>query len=382
VTEDDNGTEPHGRDTSGGDVSDLLDGLEGSARRERTELIAWLRDHGFSIEQIRASAAAPLLLPANRAMGDDGVHVSARDICQATGIDLDLLQQLQRAVGLPSIDDPDAAVLSRVDAEAAARAKMFVELGVDPQDAVAVVRVLMEGLGRAAATMRQAAFKILAQPGATEIELAQGSEALALRATPLLGPVIEGLLQLQLRRSFEIEGLNAAERAAGTLPGARNVVVAFADLAGFTRLGEARPPEELEHVASQLADLARDIAVAPVWFIKTIGDAVMLVSPDPVSLLNAVLDLVEAAATAHLPQLRAGVAAGPAVTRAGDWFGSPVNIASRVTGVAHPDTVLVAESAHAVVGAVEQFKWSSAGARHFKGVRGEVKLYRVSRASA
>jgi adenylate cyclase len=194
--------------------------------------------------------------------------------------------------------------------------------------------------------------------------------------------VIEGLLQLQLRRSFEIEGLNAAERAAGTLPGARNVVVAFADLAGFTRLGEARPPEELEHVASQLADLARDIAVAPVWFIKTIGDAVMLVSPDPVSLLNAVLDLVEAAATAHLPQLRAGVAAGPAVTRAGDWFGSPVNIASRVTGVAHPDTVLVAESAHAVVGAAEQFKWSSAGARHFKGVRGEVKLYRVSRASA
>ena len=88
----------------------LLDGLEGEARTERAELIAWLLDRGFSIDQIRASVA-PLLLPANRVMGEDGVYLSAREICEETGLDLPLLQRLQGAVGLPRIEDPDAAVL-------------------------------------------------------------------------------------------------------------------------------------------------------------------------------------------------------------------------------------------------------------------------------
>ena len=88
----------------------LLDGLEGEARTERAELIAWLLDRGFSIDQIRASVA-PLLLPANRVMGEDGVYLSAREICEETGRELPLLQRLQGAVGLPRIEDPDAAVL-------------------------------------------------------------------------------------------------------------------------------------------------------------------------------------------------------------------------------------------------------------------------------
>jgi adenylate cyclase len=123
----------------------LLDGLESEARTERAELIAWLLDRGFSIDQIRASVA-PLLLPANRVMGEDGVRLSARQVCEATGLDLELLQRLQGAVGLPRIEDPDAAVLSRVDGEAVAYAKVFLDMGVDPDETVAVMRVLIEGL--------------------------------------------------------------------------------------------------------------------------------------------------------------------------------------------------------------------------------------------
>jgi adenylate cyclase len=58
------------------------------------------------------------------------------------------------------------------------------------------------------------------------------------------------------------------------------VTVAFADVAGFTRLGEASPPEELENVASRLTELAHDVAGGPVRFIKSIGDAVMFVCAD------------------------------------------------------------------------------------------------------
>jgi adenylate cyclase len=360
------------------EASGLLDGLEGEVRTERAELIAWLLDRGFSIDQIRASVA-PLLLPANRVMGEDGVYLSAREICKETGVDLELLQRLQGAVGLPRIEDPGAAVLPRADGLAATHAKLFLDLGVDADETVAVMRVLMEGLQHAASMMHQAAFKTLARPGASEIELAEAVEALAHQGVPQVGPMVQDLMLLALRHSFETWAVTAAERAAGTLPGARKVAVAFADLAGFTRLGEAIPAEELEQVANRLADLAHDVAVAPVRFVKTIGDAVMLVCADPVPLLNAVLDLVEVAAKEGLPRLRGGVASGDAVSRAGDWFGSPVNVASRVTGAARAGTVLVTESARQAVGDAKGFDWAFAGSRHLKGISGEVNLFRVSR---
>lgn len=373
--------EPLGRRGSHPDIEalGLLDGLEGEARQERADLIAWLLDYGFTIDQIRGSLAAPLLLPAHRVLGDDGQLVSAREVCNATGFDLQLLERLQRAIGLPHIADPDAAVLPRADAEAAVRAKFFLDLGIDPDETVAIMRVLMDGLAHAAAIMREAALKSMLRPGATEIELAQASEELARRSMPQIGPMMEDFLRLQLRHSFETEAVNAAERAAGTLPGARPVTVAFADITGFTKLGEALPPEELEHVANELAEVAHDVAMAPVRFVKSIGDAVMLVCPDPAPMLRAVLDLAETARAKNLPRLRIGVASGCAVSRAGDWFGSPVNVASRVTAAARPGSVLVAESTRDAVGNASGFDWSPAGVRRLKGVRGEVKLFGVNR---
>ena len=358
--------------------SGLLDGLEGAARRDRAELIVWLLDRGFGADQIRASLA-PMLLPSNRIMGDDGVYVSARQTAQATGVNLDLVQQLLRAIGLPRIDDPDAAVLPRADAEAAAHTAFLVDFGMEIEEAVAVVRVLMDGLGRATAMMRGPAFKAMSRPGTSEVELAQHAEALAMQATPRIGPMVERLFLLHLRYMFEAEGISAAERATGALPGARNVAVAFADLAGFTQLGEALAPEELAQVASQLAELTRDVVRTPVWFIKTIGDAVMLVSPDPAALVSTLLDLVGVVEASGLPELRAGVAAGSAVNRGGDWFGSPVNLAHRVTGIARPGTVVVTDSVHEAATAAGDFVFSPAGARHLRGITGPVTLYRVNR---
>ena len=356
----------------------LLDGLEADARRDRAELIAWLLDRGFSLEHIHASVT-PVTLPAYRVLGDDGTLVSAREISKSTGIELGMVQRLQRAVGLPRIDDPDAALLPRADADAIRHAKSLLEFGYDPEDVVAVMRVLVENLGHAAALMREAALKALLRPGSSEIELAQATEQMAVAAAPMLGPMMDDLLRLELRHAFELEAVNAAERAAGSLPGARPVTAAFADLAGFTQLGEALSAEELERVASRLADLAHDVAVTPVQFVKSIGDAVMLVCWDAAPLLQAMLDLADAAAANHLPALRIGLASGAAVTRAGDWFGRPVNLASRVTASARPGTVLVADSTRDAVGNVANIDWISVGARRLKGVSAEVKLFRAQR---
>jgi adenylate cyclase len=89
------------------EASGLLDGLEGKARDERAELIDWLLGRGFTVEQIKGEVA-PMLLPAGRIVGNDGRYVSANQICDETGIDPELLQAVQRALGLPRADDPDA----------------------------------------------------------------------------------------------------------------------------------------------------------------------------------------------------------------------------------------------------------------------------------
>jgi adenylate cyclase len=367
-------------DTRDAEIEKLLEGLEGDARAERAELIEWLLDQGITAEEIRASPV-PMLTGSRRLMGDDGEYVSTRELSEEFGVDLELLQRVQRAIGLVRTDDPDAAIHLRADGSAAAHAKQFIELGIHPDQVVQVVRVVAEGLSHAAEVMRYTALATILQPGATELQTAQASQALVGRIAPLLGPMIQDMLFMQLRHMMETEAVNASERAAGApLPGGRHITAAFADLVGFTRLGEEVPPEELGQLAGRLADLARDVATPPVRFIKTIGDAVMFVCTEPAPLLDAVLKLVDITdGDNDFPSLRAGIASGSAVSRAGDWFGSPVNTASRVTAVSRPGAVLAAESVRDELGDDAGFSWSYAGARRLKGIKGEVKLYRVRR---
>ena len=361
-------------------IDDLLTGLAGSARRERAELVEWLLGKGISVAEIR-DAVSPMLLALRRLIGDDGTYISMREINEATGIDLNLLQRVLHAIGLARVADPDAAVLKRADGMTAAHVHRFIEAGVDTDHAIQVLRVLAEGLSHSATVMRSAALASIMRPGATELEVAEESYALLGRMAPLLGPMLRDMLFMQLRNQVDTEVVTAGERAAGeSLPGARQITAAFADLVGFTRLGEMVPPEELEQLANRLAALARNVAVPPVQFIKTIGDAVMFVCTEPAALLDAVLKLVQASESDdELLRLRVGVASGEAISRAGDWFGSPVNLASRVTGVARPGSVLVAEPVYQELADTERFRWSFAGRRHLKGISGEVNLFRVRR---
>ncbi|AQA04178.1 adenylate/guanylate cyclase domain-containing protein [Mycobacterium sp. MS1601] len=347
---------------------------------EREELIDWLLDRGITAEQIRNSFS-PMLLAPRRVIGDDGTYVSTRQVSHDTGMDVELVQRVLRAAGLPRVDNVDAKVFLKADANIAAVLQKCVELGIDPENLVQVSRTLADGLATAAEVMRFTGLATVLQPGATELQIAQRLEDLVVQVEPLLGELVWEMLLLQLRHSMETEAVSASERAAGApLPGAREIAVAFADLVGFTRLGEAVEPEQLERLANHLADMAREVAVPPVRLVKTIGDAVMLVCPDPALLLDAMLQLCGAAqADNNFPRLRVGLAFGEAVSRAGDWFGAPVNLASRVTGAARPGAVLVAEAARDAIGDAGGYQWSFAGAKKLKGVKGEVKLFRARR---
>jgi adenylate cyclase len=159
--------------------------------------------------------------------------------------------------------------------------------------------------------------------------------------------------------------------------GEQETTVCFADLVGFTRLGGQLEATELGTVAGRLAQLAADVAEPPVRLVKTIGDAAMFVSNEAGAQVAAALSLVEAAEAAELPALRAGVACGPALLRTGDFYGHAVNLASRVTGIARPGSVLCTQEVRDA--APDDFDWSFAGRHRLKGVNHAVPLHRAHR---
>lgn len=359
--------------------STLLDGLSGTARQERAELISWLLDNGETIESI-GRTASPVLLPSRRVIGDDGQRVSLRELAESTGLDMEFQERMMRAMGLPHVSDPDAQTYLRADGETTAVTRSYLDAGYDRDELVRITRVLSEALTSVTEQMRNASLGLIVRPGATELEVAQRGLLATKAAEPTLGPLITGLVMLKLRHALEIEAITDAERAQGARPGARDIAVAFADLVDFTRFGEARSPEDVERIALRLADLVREVIEPPVRLVKTIGDAVMLVSPEPEALLHVLMKFVELAeAEPELPQLRVGMAWGPAIGRSGDWFGSPVNLASRVTAVARPGSVLVAETLRDRLAHLEEFAWTYIGPRKLKGIQGETRLHRVRR---
>jgi adenylate cyclase len=351
----------------------LLEGLEGRAREERVELLERLLGEGYTLEDVKRTANV-MLLPAESAVGGPPLY-TADDVAARTGLSADFGLRLRRAIGLPVAGADDRVFIER-DLDNAERLKAMMQAGLSEEQVLDVSRVLGRAMSQVADTMHGVALELASAPGASESELSHRYSSLAQALTPMTAPLLEHVLLLHLRHSASQEMVNAAEREEGQLPGARDVTVAFADLVGFTRLGEKVGAEEVGRVAGRLELLAAEVAVPPVRLVKTIGDAAMLASPEPEPLIDATLDLVAAADAEgdDFPQLRAGVATGPALSRSGDLYGRPVNLASRVTGIARPGTVLATKALHDAL--QDTYQWSFAGARPLKGV-GEVPLYRV-----
>jgi adenylate cyclase len=361
------------------DAEGLLEGLEGDARAARLELLEQLATDGVGLEELRSATRDGRLVFLSAERVVSGVpRYSTREVAERTGVRPEFIMALRRANGLP-VPSLDAVICSDADIDAARTARQFLDAGVSEDQQLAVVRVLGRGLAQAAEVMRSTVLALALVPGASEAELARRYAERVDGMMPLVGPMLEQMIRLHLRHSVRTEAISAAERAAGALPGAREVTVAFADLVGFTRLGEEVPPDELGRVAERLVELAGEHLRGEVRLVKTIGDAAMLVSPDVPPLLEVALELVDAANAEgrDFPQLRVGLAWGPALNRAGDWYGRPVNIASRVTAIARPGSVLATREVRDAANA--EYRWSSAGARSLKGVDGPVRLYRARR---
>jgi adenylate cyclase len=354
----------------------LVDGLDGQERAQREQLLTRLLDEGFSEDDLRRAVQENrlALLPVDRVLG--GTY-TAQEIEERSGLAADQVIRLRRFLGLPQAQAEDP-VFSDEDVEAARAIKLFLDAGFEEERITEVTRVLGEGMARLSATITAAFLETFLEPGSTEEEVAERFAALAEQLTPATGPILVAGFKNHLRDSVQRGVLGREELEAGDPVSAQDIAVCFADLVGFTRLGGQVEVRELGTVAGRLASLASSLATPPVRLIKTIGDAAMFVSPEPGPLVEAALALVEAFAEEGLPSLRAGIALGPAVMHAGDYYGNSVNLASRVTGVARPGSVLCTREIRDA--ARNGFSWSSAGRHRLKGVSGHTPLYRPRRA--
>jgi adenylate cyclase len=185
---------------------------------------------------------------------------------------------------------------------------------------------------------------------------------------------------IHLREAIRQAVVTDQELAEGRLAGSDEATIAFADLVGFTRLGESLEIDAIGRLTDRLFELATEIVSPPVRLVKMIGDAAMFASTEPAPLLETVTGLVDTAAGEEMPSLRAGVASGMALSRGGDWYGRPVNLAARITGFAVADSVVGSDEVKRAVGKGAGFDFSFAGKHHFKGIKGEVPVHRIRRA--
>jgi adenylate cyclase len=356
----------------------LLEGVEGEARQARLSLLERLASEGVPPAELRDAVGAGrlTLLPVERKLAGDGPRYSPREIAELSGVDLDLLQRFTAALGVP-YPDPDERALTEAELEAARRIRAFRQAGLPDEGMLQVARTIGMGTARIAEANRELVVRTLMQPGDTERDLALRLAAAAEQMLPLVGPTIVHAFELHMLEQVRRDVIGTADLESGEIGGTVEVAVCFADLVEFTKLGEELAVEELGLVAGRLDELAGAVAESPVRLVKLIGDAAMLVSTEAEPMLGAALRLVEAAEREgeEFPSLRAGVAYGSALAQAGDYYGRPVNLASRVTGVARPGSVLVDAAAREAAG--DGFSYSFAGERRLKGFDGRTKLFRA-----
>lgn len=356
----------------------LLEGLEGEARTARLRLLDQLYGEGIGLETLREEVEAQRLplLPADIALGRETSEMTLREIAAQSSMEVEQLQRLITALGFPK-PDPDQRTFGPEDLEAAHRFRRFLEAGIPQDRALAVTR----RVGSAAAQMAQAHRELISDglidPDADEYDAAFSLREAATELMPLGEDAAVYALRSHLLDQLRGDVIAATEPGWFGTSRSTEISICFADLVGFTRLGERSELERIGSVAKLLESVAIEVTNPEVRLVKLIGDAAMLVSADGAALMDAAVRFVDVGRDAgeELPALRVGVARGHAMSQGGDWFGHPVNLASRITEAARPYSVL-AESG-AVKAAGDGFRFSKVGEHKFKGLKKAVKLFRV-----
>jgi adenylate cyclase len=256
-----------------------------------------------------------------------------QQVAERAGVPYEHANALWRALGFADVGedvvaftDRDVWALQTVD-------RLGAEGWLDEAAQIAMTRALGQSLARLA-EWQLAATGSMIDSDATEVQALE-------RATELV-PVVEDLIGYVWRR--HLAAVAGRLLAAGSEDlAATSMTVGFADLVGFTSLTREIDESGLAALVESFESRASDvIAEAGGRVVKTVGDEVMFVADDPGAGADIGLRLSEeVGGEADLPELRVGLACGPVVSRMGDVYGEPANVAARLTSLARPGSVLV-----------------------------------------
>ena len=308
-------------------------------------IVARLRGRGHSLASIRRAAQSGRL-----AFGyiedlfptDEGEH-TFEDAAQETGLEPALIERVWQSVGFPSgdrasISDDDLQLLRYIAAVLAAGFPLVAFLQL--------VRVY----GQALTQMADAEVRLfhlyvhepLMRDGVGGLEMAEEMEGLARQLLPLSSPIMDHLHQRFLQHFVEqdVIGHMEADLEDEALElGRLRVAIAFADLAGYTRMTEEAGEEEALTAVERFVQAVEDTLPDDARIIKTIGDEVMVVGSDPAALTGWAVGFQDRHFERPLPRI--GIHYGETLYRDGDYYGREVNQAARVAARAAGGEVLV-----------------------------------------
>ncbi|TMK63164.1 MAG: hypothetical protein E6G53_12240 [Actinobacteria bacterium] len=363
--------------TAAFEAEGLLDGLDPAEREARLDLLRQLAEAGVSIEAMKRAVAEDRLamVPIELVFTRECKYTLPQAMEQS-GLSEGFVRRDLLALGLPYPAD-DELLYTDEDLESFKAVRQVLDTGLPEERMLELARIAGRSAAQSAEAILLTFVRQFLHAGDTERDVGLRLANLAQALMPSLGPLLETPTRLHMRQVVRREVIGRTERMEGVLPGSREVGVSFADLVSFTSLSESRSVEAIGEVTERLELRASEAAEPPVRLIKLIGDAAMLVSSDVPALVHATATLVrEVGDDDVLPAMRAGIAAGPALNRGGDWYGSSVNLASRVTGAADPGAVVATRKVVDVAGSGHE--WTSLPPRQLKGIGRAVEIFQLA----
>ena len=305
-----------------------------------------------------------------------------QQVSDRTGIPFEILVVIREAIGMaePSPDDrlreDEMAIVPFIELQ--------VSLGFRPAAIERLLRVQGDSTRRIAE--QEAAWwnsevlqpAMAAGKGPEEV----GNAELSDRISPLSEQTVVAMYHAQQARSWTaniVEGFEGLMVRAGIHSRLERLpAICFLDITGYTRLTQERGDDAAADLASTVARVVRRTCVPhhgkP---IKWLGDGVMFYFDDPGPGVLAALEMLDALAAAGLPPAHVGLHAGPVLFQEGDYFGSTVNLSSRIADFARPGEVLVSQD---VADASQEtgIVFNDIGPVELKGVSGAMHLLRAS----
>jgi class 3 adenylate cyclase len=359
----------------------LLD-PQGLGGYEELDLLRWLtvRQHearGYSSEQLAAALASGEIKPfLGEYLYPASARLSPEDAAARAGIEPDQVRELRTALGFGR-DSLPQSWLVQLDA-----CKTMQAAGLAWEAIIEGMRVYGDALRRLAETevrlVHVEVHERLSADGLSDDEVYQQIVGIQEAVVPLLDGFMQAVHHEHLlQASIEDVYLHLPASEVPAEHGSVETAIVFLDVESFTELAQTEGDQLAIEVLSRLESAVRTLALRHEGkLVKQIGDGLMLAFHRPAEAVAFAREALEATtADPRIPPLHVGIHAGPAIYRAGDYIGTTVNLAARVSAASSAGEILVTETVAAQLRDDEQA--ATAGLRMLRGAQHPLRLYRL-----